>query len=95
MFEALEQAPLSASVREVVMGYQQKWMEEGEARGRAEGEARGEARGRAETLLKQLALRFPEQAEAFEARVRAASIEELDRWAERVLFAESLDDVLR
>lgn len=93
-FEALEKAPLSERVREIVMGsYQHRWMQEGEARGRAEGEARGEARGRAELLLKQLRLRFHEVPEALERRVREASIEELDRWGERVLSADALERV--
>ncbi|MCA9610439.1 MAG: Rpn family recombination-promoting nuclease/putative transposase [Myxococcales bacterium] len=92
LFEALLRAPLSNEVQEGVMGtYQQKWFEEGEAKGRAE----GEAKGRAEVLLKQLRLRFSELPVDVEKRVRAASIEELDRWVERVLSAESIADVLR
>ena len=83
------------------MSYQQRWMDqgraEGEAKGRAEGEAKGraegEAMGRAEVLLKLLRLRFAEPPADMEQRVREASIEELDRWVERVLSAESLDDV--
>lgn len=31
MFEALQSAPISAPVREVVMGYLQTWFEEGRA----------------------------------------------------------------
>ncbi len=42
VFEALQSAPISAPVREVVMGYLQKWFEE----------------GRAEALLTQLRLRL-------------------------------------
>lgn len=65
------------------------------AQGRAEGRAEGEAKGRADTLLKLMTLRFGTLAEAEVARIRNASIEELDRWTERVLSAEALADVLR
>jgi hypothetical protein len=43
--------------------------------------------------LKQLRLRFGALTEADEARVREGSIEELDRWAERVLSAQSLAEI--
>lgn len=90
-------------VREVAVGLRKEWEEKaearGEARGRAEGEARGraegEARGRAELLLKLLQLKFGALSDAAIARVRAASTDELDRWGERVLTAEALDDVWR
>lgn len=59
----------------------------------AEGEARGEAKGKAELLMKQLTLRFgPLPAEAL-ARLGSATSEEMERFAERVLVAESLDDI--
>ena len=54
----------------------------------------GGDKGRAEILLKQLRLRFRRVPKAVERRVRAASVEDLDRWAGRVLCADSLDDVL-
>ena len=72
---------------------------EGEARGRAEGRAEGEAKGKvsgqAALLLKQLSLRFGELSNDVQARVAAASLEQLAVYAERVLSAPSLDDVLR
>jgi hypothetical protein len=60
----------------------------------AEGEVRGRAQGRAELVLKQLTLRFGPVPAAVEARIRAASIAQLDTFAERVLTARSLDEVL-
>lgn len=69
-------------------------MAEGEAKGRAEGMAKGEAKGKAELLLRLLVRRFGRVSAEVEQRVRAASIEELDTFAERVLTAESLDEVL-
>jgi hypothetical protein len=60
----------------------------------AKGRAEGTAEGKADLLLRQLALRFGPLAEDVVARVRAASMAELDIFAERVLTAPSLDAVL-
>lgn len=57
---------------------------------RAEGRAEGEAK----ILLKQLGKRFGPLSRATRARVEAATAEQLDRWAERVLTEPSLDEVL-
>lgn len=56
-------------------------------------EKRGVQSGRASLLLKQLTLKFGELPGDIEARVTRAEVEELDRWAERVLTADSLDEV--
>jgi predicted transposase/invertase (TIGR01784 family) len=61
---------------------------------RLEAEARGEAKGRVELLLKLLGLRFGRLSESTCSRIAAASIEQIDRWAERVLTAPSLDALL-
>ena len=54
---------------------------------------KGRAEGRAAVVLKQLELRFsPLPVEAVE-RVEQATAEQLDVWVERVLSAETLDDV--
>jgi predicted transposase/invertase (TIGR01784 family) len=67
---------------------------EGETEGEAKGRAEGEAKGRAALLLKQLGLRFGHLGPATRERVEAASVEQLDGWAERVLTAETLDEAL-
>ena len=90
---ALLAAETSESVSEVVMGLRHEWEKAAEERGEARGRAEGEARGRAETLLKQLRLRFGEVPTDITERVRSASVLDLDRWAERVLTAASLDGV--
>lgn len=59
----------------------------------ARGEARGEAKGEAKVLTKQLTLKFGELPELYRARLASASIPELDLWAERVLFADSVEQV--
>lgn len=61
---------------------------------RAAARAAGQAEGKAELLLKQMSLRFGPLSEATLVRVWAASVEELERWGERILGAQTLDDVL-
>ncbi len=54
----------------------------------------GRAAGRAGIVARQLELRFGALPEAVRARVRGASVEELDAWTEAVLSAASLDEAL-
>ena len=58
------------------------------------GLAEGRAEGRAATLLKLMSLRFGVPTPEVEARVRAASVEDHERWAEAVLTAPTLDALL-
>ncbi|MEO5731634.1 MAG: hypothetical protein ABI134_25115, partial [Byssovorax sp.] len=62
--------------------------------GRQEGEARGQVLGKQEILLRLLRQRFGSVPATTVARVVKAGAAELDRWADRVLLAESLDAVL-
>ena len=70
---------------------------EGEAKGRVEGEAKGrvegEAKGRAEVLRKLLTLKFGVLSAESEERLSKAGIEDLDRWSERVLSAQRVEEV--
>src|SRR5690606_27510036 len=86
IYEALLEAGVSEDANEVAMSLRKQWIEEGREEGRAE--------GRAEVLLKLLQLKFGALPESAEEKVRRASLEELDRWAERVLSAQSLEDTL-
>jgi predicted transposase/invertase (TIGR01784 family) len=86
---------LGPQVEEHLMTTLEKLQAEGEARGLAKGEAKGKAEGKAELVLKQLALRFGGMPEGVEQRVRHATLDELDTFAERVLSATALDDVVR
>ena len=75
--------------------------EEGEAKGRAEGEARGRAEGRAEGLLqggvklleRLLIAKFGELPSDVKSRLEAASADDIERWAERVLDADRVEAV--
>lgn len=68
--------------KEVVMTLAEQWI----AEGRAEGER--------VLLLKQLRLKFGELPVSAQAQVDQANEEQLSLWAERVLTASSLDEVL-
>jgi hypothetical protein len=59
----------------------------------ARGEAKGRAEGRAELLLKLLGSKFGAVPPGVAERVRCASVEELDTFAERLLTAEAIDEV--
>ena len=65
------------------------------AEGRKEGRKEGHKEGRGDLLLVQLRTRFGEVAEATERRVRAATDQELERWAIAIRRAASLDEVLQ
>ncbi len=106
----LTPAHLEASLRrtkpdrwEALMGtVAEAWLEQGRAEGiekgrsegREEGLAQGIATGQAGLLLRQLELRFGDVPEAARERIRGASVSELEVWAEAVLGAASLDEVL-
>jgi hypothetical protein len=59
-----------------------------------DGESRGRRQGAQRLVLKQLGLRFGELPAAVVAQVEAAEVSELETWAERVLTASRLEDVL-
>jgi hypothetical protein len=65
----------------------------GEARGIVLGEARGEARGRVALLTRQLESRFGKIEPAIGKRLEHATPADLERWADRILTAKSLDAV--
>jgi len=71
---------------------------EGEARGRQggrqEGRQEGRLEGQRELLTKQIRSRFGDLPERLLARVNAASPEQLEHWAERILTAGSIEEVL-
>jgi len=77
--------PAREDVMDLVEQFAQKKKEEGRAEGRAE--------GRRGLLLKQLTLKFGPPSDAIHARIAEASLEDTDRWAERILTATTLEDV--
>jgi len=73
---------------------EQKLYEKGLAANRAAAIAEGRQEGRAEVLLKLLGLRFGSPSEAIRIRIGSATLEQLDAWIERVLTAQTPDEVL-
>jgi hypothetical protein len=65
----------------------------GRNEGEAEWRARGLAEGQATLLRRQLQLRFGVISPPVAARLEQATPAELTRWAERVLTANTIDDV--
>ncbi len=84
---------------EALMGtVAQAWIEQGRAegieRGRSEGREEGRAEGQAGIVLRLLELHFGDVPDVVRERIRGASAAELETWAEAVLVAASLDEVL-
>jgi flagellar biosynthesis/type III secretory pathway protein FliH len=71
----------------------EQWIAEGEAKGLAQGRAEGRAEGEVKLLTKQLIAKFGPLSDTERSRLATASIPELETWAERVLFASSLEQV--
>jgi hypothetical protein len=100
LYSDLVLASLSEAARKALQNmdpakyeYQSEFARRYVAQGRAEGRAEGLAEGKAALLLKLLARRFGLLPEEVEERVRAASVDELDACAERLLTAKSPDEV--
>jgi hypothetical protein len=79
-------------------GFAQRFIEEGKQEGRQEGKQegieQGMQRGEARVLTTLLRLRFGELPDAIQQRIEAADADTLLRWSERVLTAQTPDDVL-
>ena len=94
VLEQLRAALPDERLKETLMTAGEELMQKGEARGIVVGEARGELHGRRVMLRKLLTRRFGALPEAARARLDAADVVTLDTWAERVLTAATLDEVL-
>lgn len=66
---------------------------EGRKQGLQEGIDEGKLNGRRETLLEQLEEQFGNVPAPWEARIRAANIDELRLWSKRLLASASIDEV--
>ncbi len=90
----LEQHKGGFMIREYLMGEGKKiGLKEGEKIGVKKGEKIGVKKGKVEITLKQLNLKFRDAAQPYESRVRESSVEELDRIAERLLYAKTIEAV--
>ena len=71
----------------------QQGVQQGIQQGMARGVAQGKTQGEQTLLLRQLHRRFGELPEATRQRLEQASTDELETWADRVLDADSLEQV--
>ena len=76
-------------------GFAERFIQQGIEQGHAQGIEQGMQRGEARMLTSLLQLRFGELPEAARQHIESADADTLLRWSERVLTAESLEDVLR
>ena len=73
--------------------WKQRAEQEGLRKGRRQGERRGKRQGKQELLLRLLAIRFSPLPEDVVEQIHRAKPRQLEIWAERVLTAESLEQV--
>ncbi len=71
----------------------QQGMQQGLQQGRQEGLQEGRSEGQAQMLLRLLDRRFGPLSASVNERVGAASAVELERWADAILDARTLDEV--
>ena len=69
--------------------------EEGHKEGHKEGYKEGRQEGEALVIMRLIELKFGTPSEAVRAQINAADADTLLRWSERILTAQSLDEVLR
>ncbi len=84
---------VDVGVADSIMSTADKLRAEGRVLGKAEGMAEGTSRGKLELVLRLLESRFPPLSDSVVARIRAASSEELDQIALRILDARSIEAV--
>lgn len=72
-----------------------RWNREIREEGRKEGRQEGRLEGKAEMVLRQLRLKLGPLEPEVEHRVRSADADRVQEWGDRVLTAESLQDVFR
>lgn len=92
--QKLATATIGADVEEEIVTLADRLREEGRIKGERQGEQRGALNGQRRVLLKQLTLRFGKLPDTASACVNAAGMDQLESWAERVLTAPTLADVL-
>ena len=89
-----EEDDVSAEIQAWFDDYQRKLRSEAHSEGVTEGRKEGRKAGERGLLLRQLYTRFGELPAAVVARIEAADIAAIERWAERILGAQTLAEVL-
>jgi predicted transposase YdaD len=73
--------------------WEAQFRREGRQEGREEGIQEGRQDGEATLLTRQLLKRFGELPDSVRSRLRAAPLDELEHWGERLLDVSSLDEL--
>ena len=92
MLEGMEKG-LAKGRQEGLAKGRQEGRQEGRLEGQLEGREEGERAALASTLTRLIRLRFRDIPAETVARIEAASKSELNGWIERILTAETLDDL--
>ena len=93
IIDMLRTEDVGENIREAYVTLTQRFIEEGLTKGRREGLREGAQQEARNILMRQLRLRFGAVDAATESRIAKATVEELHRWAERILIANQLDDL--
>ncbi len=87
---------MSQFAREIVEQNKQVWWKEGRQEGIQIGEQNGHLKGEATLLLRLLKQRFGPQLPGWvDERVRTADATTIELWGDRILTAQSLEEVFR
>jgi len=93
--QALLERELGPEAKEAIVTAGQQIRQEGIEQGRQEGRREGRREGECAVLLRQLRRRFGDAVDTdIEQRIATASIEQIDTWADRVLSAATLTELL-
>ena len=84
---------LEQTVQKLTQQWKAEGLAEGRAEGRAEGKIQGQLIGRREALDRLLKKKFGPLPASAAAKLSNASLEHLEAWTDRILMAQSLDEV--
>ncbi len=72
-----------------------QWKREGKIEGRLEGKLEGKLEGETSLIERQITHRFGPPSPDTQARLKAATLEQIEQWAENILDAATLEDVFK
>ena len=86
---------VNAMLAERVKEWTHEWEAKGIQKGRKEGRKAGRQEGEIGVLLRQMRLKFGALGAATLARVQSADTDQLLRWSEHILSAETVEDIFQ
>ena len=79
---------------EAMTGFAERFIEQGMQKGMQKGIQEGMQQGEAKVLVRQLICRFGDLPENIRQQIESADTDTLLKWSERILTAQTLDEVL-